>query len=51
MSSNDQSEVQNACYAAGADLFFDKPFEIEKMLASICRLTPVHRLELIAQIL
>jgi DNA-binding NtrC family response regulator len=50
MSSNDESEVQNACYAAGADEFFDKPFEVEDMLASICRLTPVRRLELFAQI-
>jgi DNA-binding response OmpR family regulator len=51
MSSNDQSEVQEACYNAGADEFFDKPFEIGEMLASICRLTLVHKLELIAQIL
>ena len=51
MSSNDESEVQNACYAAGADEFFDKPFEVEDMLASICRLTPARRLELIAQII
>ena len=51
MSSNDESEVQRACYEAGADWFFDKPFEIQDMLASICRLSPVHRLELIAQIL
>jgi DNA-binding response OmpR family regulator len=51
MSSNDQTEVQEACYNAGADEFFDKPFEIREMLASICRLTPVHKLELIAQIL
>ena len=50
MSSNNKSEVQQACYAAGADEFFDKPFEIQDMLASICRLSPVHRLELIAQI-
>ena len=50
MSSNNKSEVQQACYAAGADEFFDKPFEIQEMLASICRLSPVHRLELIAQI-
>jgi DNA-binding NtrC family response regulator len=48
MSSN--TEVQDECYAAGADEFFDKPFEVEDMLASICRLTPVHRLELFAQI-
>ncbi|HEV8370954.1 MAG TPA: response regulator transcription factor [Pyrinomonadaceae bacterium] len=51
MSSNDESEVQRACLEAGADEFFDKPFEIQDMLASICRLSPVHRLELIAQIL
>ena len=51
MSSNDESEVQQACYQKGADEFFDKPFEIQDMLASICRLTPIHRLELIAQIL
>ncbi len=51
MSSNDKSEVQQACYDAGADEFFDKPFEIQEMLASIGRLTPAHRLELIAQIL
>jgi DNA-binding NtrC family response regulator len=50
MSSNDEVEVQQACYAAGADEFFDKPFEIQDMLASICRMSPVHRLELIAQI-
>ncbi len=51
MSSNNGAEVQDACFAAGADEFFDKPFEIENMLATICRLTPVHKLELIAQIL
>jgi len=51
MSSNSDQGVQRACYAAGADEFFDKPFEVEHMLASICRLMPVHRLELFAQIL
>jgi DNA-binding response OmpR family regulator len=51
MSSNDETDVQKACYDKGADEFFDKPFEIQDMLASICRLTPLHRLELIAQIL
>jgi DNA-binding response OmpR family regulator len=34
MSSNDESEVQKACYDAGADEFFDKPFEVEDMLAT-----------------
>jgi DNA-binding NtrC family response regulator len=51
MSSNAELDVQKACYNAGADEFFDKPFEIQEMLSSICRLAPVHRLELIAQIL
>lgn len=50
MSSNDNSEVQQACFEAGADGFFDKPFETTDLLASVCRLSPVHRLELIAQI-
>jgi DNA-binding NarL/FixJ family response regulator len=51
MSSNSASEVRNACLNAGADGFFAKPFAIEDMVASICRLMPVHRLELFAQIL
>ena len=51
MSSNSTAEVREACTAAGADGFFAKPFEIEDMLASICKLTPVHRMELFAQIL
>ena len=51
MSSNAELDVQKACHDAGADEFFDKPFEIQEMLSSICRLAPVHRLELIAQIL
>src|SRR6185436_15211244 len=51
MSSNSGSEVRKACFDAGADGFFAKPFELEDMLASICKLTPVHRLELFAHIL
>ena len=51
MSSNNTAEVREACSAAGADGFFAKPFEIEDMLASICKLAPVHRIELFAQIL
>jgi CheY-like chemotaxis protein len=51
MSSNTAPDVRKACFDAGADGFFTKPFELEDMLASICRLTPVHRLELFAQIL
>jgi CheY-like chemotaxis protein len=51
MSSNSAPDVREACLAAGADAFFAKPFRIEDLLASICRLMPVHRLELFAQIL
>lgn len=51
MTSNNTPEVRDKCFAAGADGFFAKPFEIQDMLASICKLMPVHRLELIAHIL
>ena len=51
MSSNSTADVRSKCFAAGADGFFEKPFELEDMLASICKLTPVHRLELFAHIL
>ena len=51
MTSNTEPEVRNACFNAGADGFFAKPFELEDMLASICRMAPVHRMELFAQIL
>jgi DNA-binding response OmpR family regulator len=51
MSSNSTAEVRRACLNAGADGFFAKPFALEEMLASICRLMPMHRLELFAQIL
>ena len=51
MSSNATTETRRACFAAGADGFFEKPFEIQDMLASICKLSPLHRLELFAHIL
>lgn len=51
MTSHSSPEVQSACMDAGADGFFAKPFAIEDMIASICRLMPGHRLELFAQIL
>jgi DNA-binding response OmpR family regulator len=51
MTSYSTPEVQKSCLDAGADGFFAKPFAIEDMLASICRLMPVHGLELFAQIL
>jgi CheY-like chemotaxis protein len=51
MSSNSESEVQKQCLAAGADGFFAKPFELQDLIASICKLTPIHRLALFAHIL
>ena len=51
MSSNSAPDVRAACEAAGADGFFAKPFKIEDMLSSSCRLIPVHRLKLVAHIL
>src|ERR1044072_8719596 len=51
MSSNATTETRRACFARGADGFFAKPFEIQDMLASICKLSPLHRLELFAHIL
>ena len=51
MTSNTDPEARTACFNAGADGFFAKPFELEDMLASVCRLAPLHRLELFAQIL
>ena len=51
MTSNSTPEVRDQCFAEGADGFFAKPFELEDMLASIYKLTPVHRLELFAQII
>ena len=51
MSSNSTPETRRECFTRGADGFFAKPFELEDMLASICRLMPVHKLELFAHIL
>ena len=51
MSSNSEAPTRDACFAAVADGFFAKPFELEEMLASICRLTPVHRMKLFAHFL
>jgi DNA-binding response OmpR family regulator len=51
MSSNCAPDVRDACFDTGADGFFAKPFKIEDLLASVCRLIPVHRLELFAHIL
>lgn len=51
MSSNTETEVRRACFAKGADGYFAKPFELQDMLASICGLSSMHRMELFAQIL
>jgi DNA-binding response OmpR family regulator len=34
------AEVQEACFANGADEFLDKPFEIEQLLAAMRRIAP-----------
>jgi DNA-binding response OmpR family regulator len=47
MSSTAGTEIRQACYAAGADDFFNKPFEVEELLACIFRMMPVHALELV----
>ncbi len=33
-------ETRNACYAVGADEFLDKPFDTEKLLATVRRMAP-----------
>ena len=33
-------ETRNACYAVGADEFLDKPFDTEKLLATMRRMAP-----------
>jgi DNA-binding NtrC family response regulator len=38
-------ETQKACYARGADEFFDKPFDTEKLLATMRRLAPLRQLD------
>ena len=38
-------ESQKACYARGADEFFDKPFDIEKLLSTMRRLAPLRQLD------
>jgi len=46
MSSASGIETRNACYAVGADEFLDKPFETEKLLATMRRMAP-RSLELV----
>jgi DNA-binding response OmpR family regulator len=40
LNSRSGSETRSACYAVGADGFLDKPFDIEKLLATVRRLAP-----------
>ena len=40
MTSASGIETRNACYAGGADEFLDKPFDTEKLLATMHRMAP-----------
>ncbi len=40
MTSASRIETRNACYAIGADEFLDKPFDTEKLLATMRRMAP-----------
>ena len=40
MTSASGSETRNACHAIGADEFLDKPFDTEKLLATMRRMAP-----------
>jgi|ERR1043166_3123563 DNA-binding response OmpR family regulator len=40
LNSQSGSETRSACYAVGADGFLDKPFDTEKLLATVRRLAP-----------
>jgi len=46
MTSANGMETRNACYAVGADEFLDKPFDTEKLLATMRRMAP-RSLELV----
>ena len=40
MSSANSIEIRKECFALGADEFLDKPFETEKLLATLRRMAP-----------
>ena len=40
MSAANGIEIRKACYAVGADEFLDKPFDTEKLLATMRRMAP-----------
>lgn len=46
ITSSNGMETRKACYAVGADEFLDKPFDTEKLLATMRRMAP-RSLELI----
>ena len=46
MTSANGTDTRNACYAVGADEFLDKPFDTEKLLATLRRMAP-RSLELV----
>ena len=45
VSSADGAETKEACYAAGADDFLDKPFETEALLTSLRRIAPPRSMD------
>ena len=47
LSSANEDETQLACHKSGADEFLDKPFEIEKLLAMMRRITTEHQFQAI----
>jgi DNA-binding response OmpR family regulator len=47
ISSASDEAVQEACFANGADEFLDKPFDIEKLLAAMRRITPERMFEMV----
>jgi CheY-like chemotaxis protein len=46
ITSSNGMETRKACYAVGADEFLDKPFDTEKLLATMRRMAP-RSLELV----
>jgi len=45
ISSANDIDSQKACYDRGADEFFDKPFDTEKLLATMRRLAPLRQMD------
>jgi DNA-binding response OmpR family regulator len=45
VSSADDIDTKKACYAAGADEYLDKPFEIEALLAALRRMAGQRRMD------